>query len=141
MALRPCRSIWQGRGHLSPQQVAWKKIITKRGWGIACPWDASPVSGALCQGQGAQSFPPHLSFSPQSSDSIPPGYEPISLLEALNGLRAVSPAIPSAPLYEEITYSGISDSLSQASCPLAGLDRIMEGGHQKGKPRSKSPDR
>ncbi|KAB1251908.1 E3 ubiquitin-protein ligase MGRN1 [Camelus dromedarius] len=75
-----------------------------------------------------------------SSDSIPPGYEPISLLEALNGLRAVSPAIPSAPLYEEITYSGVSDGLSQASCPLAGIDRIMESSHQKGKPRSKSPD-
>ncbi|XP_008567324.1 PREDICTED: E3 ubiquitin-protein ligase MGRN1 isoform X1 [Galeopterus variegatus] len=75
-----------------------------------------------------------------SSDSVPPGYEPISLLEALNGLRAVSPAIPSAPLYEEITYSGISDGLSQASCPLAGIDRIMESSHQKGKPRSKSPD-
>lgn len=84
---------------------------------------------------------PHLLLSPQSSDSIPPGYEPISLLEALNGLRAISPAIPSAPLYEEITYSGISDGLSQASCPLAGLDRIMESSHQKGKPRSKSPDR
>ncbi|XP_057343699.1 E3 ubiquitin-protein ligase MGRN1 isoform X1 [Manis pentadactyla] len=75
-----------------------------------------------------------------SSDSIPPGYEPISLLEALNGLRAISPAIPSAPLYEEITYSGISDGLSQASCPLAGLDRIMESSNQKGKPRTKSPD-
>uniref|UniRef100_A0A8D2DGB1 E3 ubiquitin-protein ligase n=1 Tax=Sciurus vulgaris TaxID=55149 RepID=A0A8D2DGB1_SCIVU len=74
-----------------------------------------------------------------SSDSIPPGYEPISLLEALNGLRAVSPAIPSAPLYEEITYSGVSDGLSQASCPLAGMDRILESGHQA-KPRSKSPD-
>ncbi|XP_051024398.1 E3 ubiquitin-protein ligase MGRN1 isoform X8 [Acomys russatus] len=92
-----------------------------------------------------------ISFSPvlaqsvdhdehSSSDSVPPGYEPISLLEALNGLRAVSPAIPSAPLYEEITYSGISDSLSQASCPLAGLDRIIESGLQKGKPQSKSPD-
>lgn len=76
----------------------------------------------------------------QSSDSIPPGYEPISLLEALNGLRTISPALPSAPLYEEITYSGVSDGLSQASCPLAGLDRIMESSHQKGKSRSKSPD-
>lgn len=75
-----------------------------------------------------------------SSDSIPPGYEPISLLEALNGLRAISPVLPSAPLYEEITYSGVSDGLSQASCPLAGLDRIMESSHQKGKSRSKSPD-
>ncbi|XP_046300436.1 E3 ubiquitin-protein ligase MGRN1 isoform X2 [Marmota monax] len=91
-----------------------------------------------------------ISFSPvlaqsmdhdehSSSDSIPSGYEPISLLEALNGLRAVSPAIPSAPLYEEITCSGVSDGLSQASCPLAGIERVMESSHQ-GKPRSKSPD-
>ncbi|XP_043819969.1 E3 ubiquitin-protein ligase MGRN1 isoform X2 [Dromiciops gliroides] len=74
-----------------------------------------------------------------NSDNIPPGYEPISLLEALNGLRSVSPAIPSAPLYEEITYSGVSDGLSQAGCPLAGLDRALEGGLQKSKP-NKSPD-
>lgn len=78
---------------------------------------------------------------PQSSDSIPPGYEPISLLEALNGLRAVSPAIPSAPLYEEITYSGVSDGLAQASCPLAGIERVMDSGHQKGRLRGESPDR
>uniref|UniRef100_A0AC11B6S1 Mahogunin ring finger 1 n=1 Tax=Ovis aries TaxID=9940 RepID=A0AC11B6S1_SHEEP len=79
-----------------------------------------------------------------SADGIPPGYEPISLLEALNGLRAVPPAIPpaapTAPLYEEITYSGVSDGLSQASCPLAGIDRMVESSLQKGKPRSKSPD-
>ncbi|XP_062036531.1 E3 ubiquitin-protein ligase MGRN1 isoform X2 [Lepus europaeus] len=75
-----------------------------------------------------------------SSDSIPPGYEPISLLEALNGLRAVSPAIPSAPLYEEITYSGVSDGLAQASCPLAGIERVMDSGHQKGRLRGESPD-
>ncbi|ELW72105.1 E3 ubiquitin-protein ligase MGRN1 [Tupaia chinensis] len=92
-----------------------------------------------------------ISFSPvlaqsvdhdehSSSDSIPPGYEPISLLEALNGLRAAPPAMPSAPLYEEITYSGISDGLSQASCPLAGIERVTESSHPKGKPRSRSPD-
>ncbi|XP_063652656.1 E3 ubiquitin-protein ligase MGRN1 isoform X6 [Pan troglodytes] len=75
-----------------------------------------------------------------NSDSIPPGYEPISLLEALNGLRAVSPAIPSAPLYEEITYSGISDGLSQASCPLAAIDHILDSSRQKGRPQSKAPD-
>uniref|UniRef100_G3S1T1 E3 ubiquitin-protein ligase n=1 Tax=Gorilla gorilla gorilla TaxID=9595 RepID=G3S1T1_GORGO len=75
-----------------------------------------------------------------NSDSVPPGYEPISLLEALNGLRAVSPAIPSAPLYEEITYSGISDSLSQASCPLAAIDHILDSSRQKGRPQSKAPD-
>ncbi|XP_028911015.1 E3 ubiquitin-protein ligase MGRN1 isoform X2 [Ornithorhynchus anatinus] len=74
-----------------------------------------------------------------SSDNIPPGYEPISLLEALNGLRSISPAIPSAPLYEEITYSGISEGLSQAGRPLAGIDRAVENGHQKSK-QSKSPD-
>uniref|UniRef100_U3F968 E3 ubiquitin-protein ligase n=1 Tax=Callithrix jacchus TaxID=9483 RepID=U3F968_CALJA len=75
-----------------------------------------------------------------SSDSVPPGYEPISLLEALNGLRAVSPAIPSAPLYEEITYSGVSDGLSQASCPLATIDHILDSSRQKGRPQSKVPD-
>uniref|UniRef100_A0A2K5F3R9 E3 ubiquitin-protein ligase n=2 Tax=Aotus nancymaae TaxID=37293 RepID=A0A2K5F3R9_AOTNA len=75
-----------------------------------------------------------------SSDSVPPGYEPISLLEALNGLRAVSPAIPSAPLYEEITYSGVSDGLSQASCPLAAIDHILDSSRQKGRPQSKVPD-
>uniref|UniRef100_A0A5F8GEP7 E3 ubiquitin-protein ligase n=1 Tax=Monodelphis domestica TaxID=13616 RepID=A0A5F8GEP7_MONDO len=74
-----------------------------------------------------------------NSDNIPPGYEPISLLEALNGLRSISPAIPSAPLYEEITYSGVSDGLSQAGCPLAGLDRTLESSLQKSKP-NKSPD-
>ncbi|KAF4791919.1 E3 ubiquitin-protein ligase MGRN1 [Turdus rufiventris] len=74
-----------------------------------------------------------------SSDNIPPGYEPISLLEALNGLRSVSPSIPSAPLYEEITYSGVVDGLPPASRPLVPMDRALEGGHQKGK-RSKSPD-
>ena len=108
------------------------------------PWGARPASGALwpwAVGRVPGRPVPHLLLSLQSSDSIPPGYEPISLLEALNGLRAASPAIPSAPLYEEITYSGVSDGLSQASCPLAGIDRIMESGLQKGKLRSKSPDR
>ena len=77
---------------------------------------------------------------PQSSDNIPPGYEPISLLEALNGLRSVSPSIPSAPLYEEINYSGVVDGMPPASRPLVGMDRAVESSHQKGK-RSKSPDR
>lgn len=77
---------------------------------------------------------------PQSSDNIPPGYEPISLLEALNGLRSVSPSIPSAPLYDEISYSGVVDGMPPASRPLVGMDRAVESSHQKGK-RSKSPDR
>ncbi|NXR38176.1 MGRN1 ligase, partial [Zosterops hypoxanthus] len=74
-----------------------------------------------------------------SSDNIPPGYEPISLLEALNGLRSVSPSIPSAPLYDEISYSGVVDGMPPASRPLTGMDRALEGAHQKGK-CSKSPD-
>uniref|UniRef100_A0A8D0FU34 E3 ubiquitin-protein ligase n=1 Tax=Strix occidentalis caurina TaxID=311401 RepID=A0A8D0FU34_STROC len=74
-----------------------------------------------------------------SSDNIPPGYEPISLLEALNGLRSVSPSIPSAPLYDEINYSGVVDGMPPASRPLVGMDRAVESSHQKGK-RSKSPD-
>ncbi|XP_076856436.1 putative E3 ubiquitin-protein ligase MGRN1 isoform X2 [Brachyhypopomus gauderio] len=67
---------------------------------------------------------PSVSFSPvlsQSSDHtenlnseyIPPGYEPVSLLEALNGAQPVSPTLPSAPLYEEIQFSGdMSDPLN-----------------------------
>lgn len=82
---------------------------------------------------------PSLSH-PQSSDNIPPGYEPISLLEALNGLRSVSPTIPSAPLYDEISYSGVVDGMLPAGRPLAGMDRAVESSHQKSK-RSKSPDR
>lgn len=79
-------------------------------------------------------------FPLQCSDNIPPGYEPISLLEALNGLRSTSPSIPSAPLYEEITYTGVLDGLPPSSRPLMGLDRAVESSHQKSK-RSKSPDR
>uniref|UniRef100_A0A4W4DSY7 E3 ubiquitin-protein ligase n=1 Tax=Electrophorus electricus TaxID=8005 RepID=A0A4W4DSY7_ELEEL len=49
------------------------------------------------------SFSPVLAQSMEhdehsSSDSVPPGFEPISLLEALNGLTAISPGVPSAPL-------------------------------------------
>ncbi|XP_074866518.1 E3 ubiquitin-protein ligase MGRN1 isoform X2 [Carettochelys insculpta] len=74
-----------------------------------------------------------------NSENIPPGYEPISLLEALNGLRSVSPAIPSAPLYDEIGYTGVADGLLPAGRPLAGIDRATESGLPKSK-RSKSPD-
>lgn len=83
----------------------------------------------------------HGSLSPsQCSDNIPPGYEPLSLLEALNGLRSTSPPIPSAPLYEEITCTGVLDGLPASGRPLVGLDRAVESSHPKGK-RSKSPDR
>ncbi|XP_039632362.1 probable E3 ubiquitin-protein ligase MGRN1 isoform X1 [Polypterus senegalus] len=69
------------------------------------------------------------------SDNIPPGFEPVSLLEALNGLRSVSPSIPSAPLYEEINFSGgLGDPL-----PLARPLGVVENSLQKGKV-SKTPD-
>uniref|UniRef100_A0A673MH67 E3 ubiquitin-protein ligase n=1 Tax=Sinocyclocheilus rhinocerous TaxID=307959 RepID=A0A673MH67_9TELE len=71
-----------------------------------------------------------------SSDSVPPGFEPISLLEALNGLGAVSPGLPSAPLYDEINFSG---SLSGESRQLSSPDHSGDSGGQKSKV-SKSPD-
>uniref|UniRef100_UPI0037E9494A E3 ubiquitin-protein ligase MGRN1b isoform X1 n=1 Tax=Semicossyphus pulcher TaxID=241346 RepID=UPI0037E9494A len=71
------------------------------------------------------------------TDSVPPGFEPISLLEALNGLRSVSPAIPSAPLYDDINFSGGvgGDGSRQLSSP----EHLSDGSLQKGKV-SKSPD-
>ncbi|XP_077414489.1 E3 ubiquitin-protein ligase MGRN1b isoform X1 [Vanacampus margaritifer] len=68
------------------------------------------------------------------TDSVPPGFEPVSLLEALNGLRSVSPAVPSAPLYDDINFSG-GDGGRQLSSP----EHLSDGGLQKGKV-SKSPD-
>ncbi|KAL0197091.1 hypothetical protein M9458_005631, partial [Cirrhinus mrigala] len=65
-----------------------------------------------------------------SSDSVPPGFEPISLLEALNGLGAVSPGLPSAPLYDEINFSG---SLSGESRQLSSPDHSGDSGGQKSK--------
>lgn len=73
----------------------------------------------------------------QSTDSVPPGFEPISLLEALNGLRSVSPAIPSAPLYEEINFSG---GLGGDGRQLSSPEHLSDGSLQKSKV-SKSPDR
>ncbi|KAJ8246042.1 hypothetical protein GJAV_G00263020 [Gymnothorax javanicus] len=75
-----------------------------------------------------------------TSDNIPPGFEPISLLEALNGLRSVSPAIPSAPLYDEINFSGgLGDSLPLSGRQLGSVERSGDAALQKGKV-SKSPD-
>ncbi|XP_023270019.1 E3 ubiquitin-protein ligase MGRN1-like, partial [Seriola lalandi dorsalis] len=70
------------------------------------------------------------------TDSVPPGFEPISLLEALNGLRSVSPAIPSAPLYDEINFSG---GLGGDSRQLSSPEHLSDGSLQKSKV-SKSPD-
>uniref|UniRef100_A0A4W6C4Q8 E3 ubiquitin-protein ligase n=1 Tax=Lates calcarifer TaxID=8187 RepID=A0A4W6C4Q8_LATCA len=87
-----------------------------------------------------------VSFSPvlaqtmdhdeHSVNSVPPGFEPISLLEALNGLRSVSPAIPSAPLYDEINFSG---GLGGDSRQLSSPEHLSDGSLQKSKV-SKSPD-
>uniref|UniRef100_A0A3P9LU15 E3 ubiquitin-protein ligase n=1 Tax=Oryzias latipes TaxID=8090 RepID=A0A3P9LU15_ORYLA len=71
-----------------------------------------------------------------STDSVPPGFEPISLLEALNGLRSVSPVVPSAPLYDEINFS---EGLGGDGRPLSSPEHLSDGGLQKGKV-SKSPD-
>uniref|UniRef100_A0AAQ5ZB67 E3 ubiquitin-protein ligase n=1 Tax=Amphiprion ocellaris TaxID=80972 RepID=A0AAQ5ZB67_AMPOC len=87
-----------------------------------------------------------VSFSPvlaqtmdhdeHSVNSVPPGFEPISLLEALNGLRSASPAIPSAPLYDEINFSG---GLGGENRQLSSPEHLSDGSLQKGKV-SKSPD-
>uniref|UniRef100_A0A4W3I476 E3 ubiquitin-protein ligase n=1 Tax=Callorhinchus milii TaxID=7868 RepID=A0A4W3I476_CALMI len=85
-----------------------------------------------------------ISFSPvlaqtmehddhSTTDHIPPGFEPVSLLEALNGLRSVSPVIPSVPLYEEISYSGFGDGLSPSGRQLSAIDRMIDSGPQKPK--------
>ncbi|XP_031420693.1 E3 ubiquitin-protein ligase MGRN1b isoform X4 [Clupea harengus] len=71
-----------------------------------------------------------------STDSVPPGFEPISLLEAMNGLRPVSPGIPSAPLYDEINFSG---SVGGDSRPHSPSELSGDSALQKGKV-SKSPD-
>uniref|UniRef100_A0A8D3DNR3 E3 ubiquitin-protein ligase n=1 Tax=Scophthalmus maximus TaxID=52904 RepID=A0A8D3DNR3_SCOMX len=70
------------------------------------------------------------------TDSVPPGFEPISLLEALNGLRSVSPAIPTAPLYDDINFSG---GLGGESRQLSSPEHLSDGSLQKSKV-SKSPD-
>ncbi|GCB68868.1 hypothetical protein scyTo_0005376 [Scyliorhinus torazame] len=68
-----------------------------------------------------------------ASEHIPPGFEPVSLLEALNGLRSLSPSIPSAPLYEEINYSGIGDGLSPSGRQLSAIDKMVDNCPQKPK--------
>ncbi|KAJ3580711.1 hypothetical protein NHX12_034228 [Muraenolepis orangiensis] len=71
-----------------------------------------------------------------SSDSVPPGFEPISLLEALNGLCSISPAAPSAPLYDDINFSGAGGDSRAPGAPEHLSD---SSGPQKSKV-SKSPD-
>ncbi|XP_030194607.1 E3 ubiquitin-protein ligase MGRN1b isoform X4 [Gadus morhua] len=71
-----------------------------------------------------------------SSDSVPPGFEPISLLEALNGLRSISPANPSAPLYDDINFSGGGGESRALSSP----EHLSDGGSLQKSKVSKSPD-
>ncbi|XP_059893844.1 E3 ubiquitin-protein ligase MGRN1b isoform X6 [Gadus macrocephalus] len=71
----------------------------------------------------------------QSSDSVPPGFEPISLLEALNGLRSISPANPSAPLYDDINFSGGGESRA-----LSSPEHLSDSGSLQKSKVSKSPD-
>uniref|UniRef100_A0A8B9KGC2 E3 ubiquitin-protein ligase n=1 Tax=Astyanax mexicanus TaxID=7994 RepID=A0A8B9KGC2_ASTMX len=73
-----------------------------------------------------------------NSENIPPGYEPVSLLEALNGVQAVPSAIPSAPLYEEIRFSGeASDPLNLIRRQQNMVEHSADPAALKG---SKSPD-
>uniref|UniRef100_A0A8B9KHB5 E3 ubiquitin-protein ligase n=1 Tax=Astyanax mexicanus TaxID=7994 RepID=A0A8B9KHB5_ASTMX len=89
------------------------------------------------------SFSPVLSQSSDhtentNSENIPPGYEPVSLLEALNGVQAVPSAIPSAPLYEEIRFSGeASDPLNLIRRQQNMVEHSADPAALKG---SKSPD-
>ncbi|XP_066519887.1 probable E3 ubiquitin-protein ligase MGRN1 isoform X2 [Hoplias malabaricus] len=91
------------------------------------------------------SFSPVLSPSSDhtentNSENIPPGYEPVSLLEALNGVQAVPPAIPSAPLYEEIKFSSeMGDPLDLSRRQHSMGEHSTEQAALKGK-GSKSPD-
>ncbi|XP_025921033.1 E3 ubiquitin-protein ligase MGRN1 isoform X5 [Apteryx rowi] len=130
-ALLQIRAVRKKPGALSPVSFSPVLAQTVDHDEHSCPFKSIKVSTV--------SLPSRKPRRETSSDNIPPGYEPISLLEALNGLRSVSPSIPSAPLYDEISYSGVVDGMPPASRPLVGMDRAVESSHQKGK-RSKSPD-
>ncbi|XP_060795679.1 probable E3 ubiquitin-protein ligase MGRN1 isoform X4 [Neoarius graeffei] len=90
-------------------------------------------------------FSPVLSQSSDNtensnSENIPPGYEPVSLLEALNGVQPASPALPSAPLYEEVQYSGeMSDPLTLSIKQQSTVELSADPAALKSK-LSKSPD-
>ncbi|XP_062859227.1 probable E3 ubiquitin-protein ligase MGRN1 isoform X2 [Trichomycterus rosablanca] len=75
-----------------------------------------------------------------NSDNIPPGYEPVSLLEALNGVQPASPSLPSAPLYEEVRFSGeMGDPLNLSSRQQSPVDLSADTATLKSKV-SKSPN-
>lgn len=76
----------------------------------------------------------------QNSENIPPGYEPVSLLEALNGVQPASPALPSAPLYEEVQYPGeMDDPLTLSMKQQSTVELSADPAALKSK-LSKSPD-
>uniref|UniRef100_A0A668ANB5 E3 ubiquitin-protein ligase n=1 Tax=Myripristis murdjan TaxID=586833 RepID=A0A668ANB5_9TELE len=125
-ALLQIRAVRKKPGALSP--VSFSPVLAQ-----TMDHDEHSVSCLFCSKCHVDYLPSKL---PASSDAVPPGFEPISLLEALNGLRSVSPAIPSAPHYDEINFSG---GLGGESRQLGSPEHLSDGGLQKGKV-SKSPD-
>lgn len=72
---------------------------------------------------------------PQSSEHIPPGYEVVSLLEALNGPLTPSPAVAPLHVLGDGHLSGMLPSYgSDGHLPpvrtLAPLDRLSDGSSQ-----------
>ncbi|KAG7265884.1 hypothetical protein CRUP_016147 [Coryphaenoides rupestris] len=112
----PCR-------HLSFRALLQIRAVRKK------PGALSPVSFSPVLAQTMD----HEEHS--SSDPVPPGFEPISLLEALNGLRSISPSIPSAPLYDDINFSGNGESR-----PLSSPEHLSDTSSQQKIKVSKSPD-
>ncbi|XP_030630125.1 putative E3 ubiquitin-protein ligase MGRN1 isoform X2 [Chanos chanos] len=94
----------------------------------------SPVSFSPVLSQNSD----HTEHS--NSENIPPGFEPISLLEALNGVHPLPSSIPSAPLYEEIQFSGdVGDPLTLSGRQKGAVEHSGDAVSLKGK-GSKSPD-
>ncbi|XP_048088612.1 probable E3 ubiquitin-protein ligase MGRN1 isoform X1 [Alosa alosa] len=94
----------------------------------------SPVSFSPVLAQSTE----HTEHS-QNSENIPPGYEAISLLEALNGICSVPSPIPSAPLYKEIQFPGDAGDPLALTRPQSVSDLPGDTSMLKGK-GSKSPD-
>lgn len=74
-------------------------------------------------------------WSPQSSENIPPGYEVVSLLEALNGPLTPSPAVPPLHVLGDRHLSGMLPSYgSDGHLPpvrtFSPLDRLSDCGSQ-----------
>ncbi|XP_053707466.1 E3 ubiquitin-protein ligase MGRN1b isoform X4 [Synchiropus splendidus] len=127
-ALLQIRAVRKKPGALSP--VSFSPVLAQ-----TMDHDEHSVSATLYSAPFAFALTFLFVFQ-QSTDSVPPGFEPISLLEALNGLRSVSPPIPSAPLYEDINFSG---GLGGDGRQLSSPEHLSDSSLQKGKV-SKSPD-